>query len=990
MQKYLPPSTQCISNNPKNKFSKLFQTLVAIILFGLPIAPVWAGCVGNGDISGANGALILGSGGCADDPNNKLANIFAGASINAVGNGLTAPIAAGHNPWNITNAGSITATGSGIDLQDGGDTVTNQVGATITSTGANGITAAGGVASITLINAGTINGELSGALLLGGGTVINQAGGVIEGKFTGISFSANGPSPSGGPSLVENAGTIESTGPFDNAIVLGLGGTVINYAGGVITGNGAGVLTSVNASTIYNAGTIGSASTSTSVGLGAGGTVNNYAGGQLVSASRGVSIDGGSGIINNDGSITASVGRAIDFGVTSSGGTVNNYANGFISGGGTRSIIFEGGPGVVNNAGTISGGSIAAIQMMDGNSAVNNSGIINGDVVFTNSNDQFLMTAGQMTGQLLMGTGGHETATFQNVTDANIGNISLFDGGGGGDDQLNFDHSQHTGGSEMINWETINLNDGSVLTLASDLTLGGASADTTATLNINGSTLNANDALNSIIEAGCGSALVNNAGIINLTSPAANNSLIIRGNYTGNNGLLVLNTVLNSDDSPSDKLVIDGQNGTAIASGNTFIAVHNLGGTGAQTNSNGILVVQAINNAITNPSAFTLNNPLRAGAFDYRLFRGGVNANDPTVAQDWFLRSTFNPTPPPGPTPGPTPPNPSPILGPELSVYGSALPTAMDMSRDTLGTLHERVGDESNLIDNNSLSNNRFANGGWLRTFAQPYHEKYSSIVNPVASGTVSGIQGGLDLYRNQNAQGLLNLIGVYAAYVTANPDIDGLITNANATADIQQSTGSVDLDSPTGGVYWTHFWHSGTYLDLVAQASSYSGNASSFRTSMGLSGEGTTESAELGYPIALAPSWILEPETQVMYEYAHFQNSNDFFSSVNLGSSDAVLGRIGTRLKYTTQVHNHLLQLYARANLWSDLAGNNATAVYAGVDSIATSAKASWAQLGGGLTLNLNKNLGVYGFVDDIASLSGNHRTVSGVDGGLGLRLNW
>ncbi len=66
MQKYLPPSTQCISNNPKNKFSKLFQTLVAISLFGLPIAPVWAGCAGNGDITGTNPApLILGSGGCS-------------------------------------------------------------------------------------------------------------------------------------------------------------------------------------------------------------------------------------------------------------------------------------------------------------------------------------------------------------------------------------------------------------------------------------------------------------------------------------------------------------------------------------------------------------------------------------------------------------------------------------------------------------------------------------------------------------------------------------------------------------------------------------------------------------------------------------------------------------------------------------------------------------------------------------------------------------
>jgi len=86
-----------------------------------------------------------------------------------------------------------------------------------------------------------------------------------------------------------------------------------------------------------------------------------------------------------------------------------------------------------------------------------------------------------------------------------------------------------------------------------------------------------------------------------------------------------------------------------------------------QTTANGILVVQAINNSTTSVGAFSLSHPLRAGAYDYRLFKGGLNPNDPTVLQDWFLRSTLVQEPTVR------------IIGPELSTYGSVLPTAIDM-----------------------------------------------------------------------------------------------------------------------------------------------------------------------------------------------------------------------------------------------------------------------------------------------------------------------
>lgn len=971
---------------------KKWLMLLAVSGFiGLSLQSVYAACSPTGIITGANGSITLASGNCADASGNTSANIISGASItNAGGSGLIAPIAAGHNPWNITNDGTINVGGTGIALQDGGDTVTNN--GTITSTGGNGINSVGGagVSPVIINNSGNIDATtgLSGMLLDGGANVTNS--GTIAGAFTGISISANGASSTGGPSSVTNSGTIESTGNFNTAIVLGLGGTVTNQTGGLIVGEGAGVTTAVNAGTVNNAGTIGDINnTSTSVGLGAGGTVNNFSGGQLVAQSRGVSIDGGSGIVNNAGTISAANGRAIDFGVTSSGGTVNNTATGIISssGLGTRAIIFEGGSGTVNNAGTISGGLIAAIQMLIGSSAVNNSGTITGNVIFTQGSDTFLMTTGQMTGELIMGTGGNEQATFQNVTDTNIGTISLFNGGGGGGDQLIFNASRHTGGSDMINWETISLTNGAALTLSSNLTLGnnGASGVPTARLNITNATLNANNAFNTIIQAQqvTNPVLVNNGGTINIASTLANNSLIIRGNYVGNSGTIKLNAALSDDSSPADKLVIDGQNGSGSASGNSFINVHNTTGTGAKTTGNGVLVVEAINNATTTTNAFALSSPLRVGAYDYRLFRSGLDPSAPAFAEDWFLRSTFAPNPN-----NPSSNGPQVIVGPELSVYGSALPTAMAMSHEIVATLHERVGDEANLLTT-SLSDQRFANGGWVRAFTQPYHAQYSSIVDPSAAGTITGMQTGLDLFRAKTAGGALNFIGLYFAYANANPDIDGTVTNPMATADIRQHTGSIELNGTTGGAYWTHFWQNESYLDLVAQSTAFHGDANSSRTSLPLRGTGATASAELGYPLNATGLWTVEPETQFIYEYAKFNAANDSFSSVDLGSTNATIGRVGARLKYTTPLNYGILQAYLRANVWSVLSDGHANAVYAGTDSIVTTAKSSWTQLGAGVTVTMSHRTSLYGYVDDLVNMSHGHHVMHGMDGGAGIRVN-
>ena len=182
----------------------------------------------------------------------------------------------------------------------------------------------------------------------------------------------------------------------------------------------------------------------------------------------------------------------------------------------------------------------------------------------------------------------------------------------------------------------------------------------------------------------------------------------IKGNYAGAGGTMAINTLLGGDDSPSDRLVISG----GTATGNTIVHVTNVGGPGAETTGNGIPVVNAVSGATTAPGAFALPaGELRAGAFDYDLFRGGVSGSQPQrLVPALRLRRAADraagtpPVTPPvvlpippfpiDPPPNPLPPGVAfPIIGPELATYGVVQPLARQLGLSILGTLDDRVGD---------------------------------------------------------------------------------------------------------------------------------------------------------------------------------------------------------------------------------------------------------------------------------------------------------
>lgn len=121
---------------------------------------------------------------------------------------------------------------------------------------------------------------------------------------------------------------------------------------------------------------------------------------------------------------------------------------------------------------------------------------------------------------------------------------------------------------------------------------------------------------------------LNNTGIVSLSREghSAGGELTVNGNYTGNNGLLALRTVLGDDRSVTDKLTVKGD-----TRGTTRVTVTNAGGSGART-LNGIEVIKVEG---MSGGEFMQEGRIVAGAYDYTLVRGKGGNN-----KNWYLNST--------------------------------------------------------------------------------------------------------------------------------------------------------------------------------------------------------------------------------------------------------------------------------------------------------------------------------------------------------------
>ncbi|MDR1529065.1 MAG: hypothetical protein LBS40_01385 [Burkholderiales bacterium] len=116
-----------------------------------------------------------------------------------------------------------------------------------------------------------------------------------------------------------------------------------------------------------------------------------------------------------------------------------------------------------------------------------------------------------------------------------------------------------------------------------------------------------------------------NSGRVEFTAPQTGSFKLLKVlNYLGQGGTFDLNVYL-GENGAGDRLVIDG----GRASGGTLLNIRNVGGLGAPTKGDGILLVEVINGGYVDPGSFALAHPggiVTAGSYEYELYQA-TNSN---------------------------------------------------------------------------------------------------------------------------------------------------------------------------------------------------------------------------------------------------------------------------------------------------------------------------------------------------------------------------
>jgi len=664
----------------------------------------------------------------------------------------------------------------------------------------------------------------------------------------------------------------------------------------------------------------------------------------------------------------------------------------------------------------LSGGDIGGnISVSGGDDIVRISGgSVGGSILLSVGNDRFEWTGGGvLRGPVDFGEG-NDTATLTNLTPTQMSALPLFDAGPGTDklDMLNV----KTGGvARFANWEQVNATRGTELTMDGTLALGDSASGTGALVVDSASALLAGGGGGRVAAFTAGQlANVGNAGRIDLGngSSAPGDTFTIAGNYVGNGGTLALQTVLGNDASASDKLVIAG----GSATGSTIMRVTNVGGGGASTVADGIMVVQATNGGSTAAGAFALAGSLSAGAYEYFLFKGGVSAG---TGNNWYLRSTIvpgpvpapvvvvpDPPPPPPPVAGvppepPPPPVPVPVPSPmqvpptpqarapqmavvpiyrvETPTYAVVPPLLREASMASLGTFHERQGEQR------LLRGEGIFRSVWGRMIGQSHEQNWAGDAQPGFDGDFLGVQAGGDLYAS--AGDVRNQVGLFVGQTRAKGNVTGFALGWE-NVDVGRSR----LDDKHVGLYYTRVGSANGYLDAVLMRSRYDGNSVSSRgIGVDMKGDGTTASLEVGKPLLHfgRSAWWLEPQAQVIWQKTKVDDTRDALSVLRVDNDDAWTARIGLRLAGDYMLADNGWQPYFKLNYWRASSGEDRIDI--GGDPLVSEQGYRALELGVGVVARYNANISAFAVADytrDLDSHRLKERKV--IEGNIGLRVDF
>ncbi|PMS27444.1 autotransporter outer membrane beta-barrel domain-containing protein [Paraburkholderia rhynchosiae] len=481
-----------------------------------------------------------------------------------------------------------------------------------------------------------------------------------------------------------------------------------------------------------------------------------------------------------------------------------------------------------------------------------------------------------------------------------------------------------------------------------------------------------------------------NANLVQLGGGQSAGNTLVVNNYVGNNGTLALNTVLASDNSASDTLVVNG----GTATGTSTLKVTNVGGQGAAITSNGIQVVAATNGAMTDADAFSLaGGTMKAGAYEYYLAKGGVTSG---TSQNWYLRNTLvaaqsTPDDPNGsgavaasPTPAAgTPalpaagPDPVPLYRPEVALYAELPAVARQLGMMQIDNFHSRHGEQSLLNETGTLP------ATWGRVWGGHTTLSQSGDVAPGFSGSMMGTQVGQDVYARTTANGQRDHYGLFLGFGRATGDVSGFAVGVPDSA-----AGHLGISAYSVGGYWTHVGPGGWYTDAVVAGSSLVVDSSSRDGVKATThGNAVTGSLEGGLPFAIGHSLTLEPQAQLIWQRQTIKDLNDGVSNVTFSNGNTMVGRLGVRLSGVYDAARVTWQPYVRFNVLRSFGGSHTT-TFDGATPISTSVGQTTGQIDAGLVAKLTKHGSAFATVSVGTNLGGEHQRV--VSGNVGARWTW
>ena len=471
--------------------------------------------------------------------------------------------------------------------------------------------------------------------------------------------------------------------------------------------------------------------------------------------------------------------------------------------------------------------------------------------------------------------------------------------------------------------------------------------------------------------------LTSNNGEITLANGSYEDKLTVEGNYTANNGVLKVNTHWDSNDAnngKSDLLEITGNaEGTTKvvslkADGTENMIDGTIGSIAADLAKNSTAVVRV--KGTSNLKNFT-GIAKTTGAGELQL---ASRVEDSTNSTEYFWTVVST--------------NKDAIYTASVPAYTLIPNLNLEVGYETVGTLHQRRGENQALSWEKSQANNQI----WGRIIGKHIALDGKKRLN--LSANLAGFQFGHDFDISPSENGGKRLTGGYVGYTHANSKFYDEYRAENGVVIDDKYTGKAKTENLHVGVTHTRYSEDGSYIDFVGQLSWMQNKYNSLDSKAKNHGLGVALSGEVGRPFVLSKektnngdSWIIEPQAQLIYQYLGLNSFTDDMRSVHQDKQHNLRSRIGVRFAYNNLTdHEKVRTLYFTTNVWHNFRNTSASNI--GEDNVTEKLAKTWGEVGLGAQFATSSNTHIYADARYEQSLSGTKH--QGYKGSIGIKYSW